>query len=461
MSARGACLACRARKVCERGPAQRCKRCTMMDLDGCVYEKTKKRGTGATLRGGEACKRCRARKRKCDAKRPCTTCVETNSAPECEYEIVSTQPRPSSHHQFLFWNKPNSSSSSDTFARERWTVEEAVPQISTKAPVATITQSNPEAVPPARALIHSLSHLPPYKPPEPQPHTLNGVRTHDPTRITLPPFSLLSTLIFPGIPPEPHVALSSLGPERFQLSDTALEELDMKFRLRVVCRLIKLAVRFTSEKQQALLRGDTSGTIIHPFFISAAHSLGMHFCEGMANVPAMVRLQAKYVQESLELLTEIHKGSDWELRAQVAIWITAGSVIMRLGYLTSLYVKRSCEAVDMARLQFVPTYGRPPAFSEDLHERLSLLTQAIYFENFLFLTCGGPEPSMTTRIEKEFRHKLQVRPAISSSFTFRIQHFPIGGLPGIVQDLPVDHAHAKYSAGQRHGGCTRPSSYRR
>ncbi|KAF9646809.1 hypothetical protein BDM02DRAFT_2889409 [Thelephora ganbajun] len=64
MNAKGACLACRVRKVkCERGPAQRCKRCTMMDLNDCVYEKTKKRGAGTTLRMGNACKRCRARKK--------------------------------------------------------------------------------------------------------------------------------------------------------------------------------------------------------------------------------------------------------------------------------------------------------------------------------------------------------------------------------------------------------------
>lgn len=72
-------------------------------------------------------------------------------------------------------------------------------------------------------------------------------------------------------------------------------------------------------------------------------------------------------------------------------------------------MQKSCEAVDTAGLQFVPTYGRPPVFSEALHEKLSVLSQIIYFENFLFLTAGGTEPMKTARIEKEFRYQLPVR----------------------------------------------------
>jgi len=142
----------------------------------------------------------------------------------------------------------------------------------------------------------------------------------------------------------------------------------------------------------------------------------------MDDSPAMIRLQAKHIQTSLESLVDIFGGCDWQLRAQVALWVAAGSVIMRMSDLTSTYIRRGCEAVNTAGLQFIPTYGRPPAFSEDLHEKLSVLSQIIYFENFLFLTCGGAEPTMTAGIEREFRHRLQVRPAISSSFPLRVQH---------------------------------------
>ena len=227
----------------------------------------------------------------------------------------------------------------------------------------------------------------------------------------------------------------------------------------VVCRLPKLGIYFTSEKQQAILRGDTSGAVVNPFFIHAAQSMGMHFCDGLDKFPAMAGLQAKYVQASLELLTEISKGHDWELRAQVALWVVSGSMIMRLSYRTLSYIKKSCEAVDMARLQFIPTYGRPPPLSQDLREKLSILSQIIYFENFWFLTCGGAEPTMTARIEKEFRHQLQVNMACHLvMFTLRVQHFIIGDISNVVQHLPINHAHANHFARQRHGDDTRPST---
>ena len=135
----------------------------------------------------------------------------------------------------------------------------------------------------------------------------------------------------------------------------------------------------------------------------------MHLGEDMGNSPTMIRLQAKNIQRSLESLVDTFKGHDWELIAQVALWVTAGSMAMRLSHIAHAYIKKCCDIINRAGLQFIPTYGRPPEFSEDLHEKLSVLSQAIYFENFLFLTCGGAEPTMTTRIEKEFRHRLQVR----------------------------------------------------
>lgn len=183
----------------------------------------------------------------------------------------------------------------------------------------------------------------------------------------------------------------------------------------------------------------------------------MYFCEGMDSSPAMIRLHAKYVQICFELLADIFKGHDSELKAQAALWVAAGSIILPFDGLILPYIQKSCEAINTAQLQFIPTYGRPPDFSEELHEKLSVLSQAIYFENFLFLTRGGAEPTMTARIEKEFRHRLQVPPP-SRSFSSHVQRSPIGNLSGIVQHLSIDHAHANHSAGQGHGGHAQPSA---
>ena len=171
----------------------------------------------------------------------------------------------------------------------------------------------------------------------------------------------------------------------------------------------------------------------------------------------MIRLQAKYLQVTMELLGEISKGHDWELRAQIGVWITSGSLTLRRSDVTSLYIRKSCEAVEVAGLQFIPTYGPPPEFSEELHEKLSVLSQIIYYENFSFLVCGGAEPTMTARIEKEFRNQLQVRYITPFPLTSLIQYFYVGGISGIIQDLSAGYAHANDIAGQRHGARTQPS----
>ena len=178
----------------------------------------------------------------------------------------------------------------------------------------------------------------------------------------------------------------------------------------------KLGLKFTSEKQRALFNGDTSGSVIHPFFITATQALGMQFCEGMADSPVMVLLHTKYIQVCLGWLLDIFKGHDWGLRAHVALWIATASFTSTADRSVFPYLRKSCEAINAGGLQFVPTYGKPPVFSEPLHEKLSVLSQAIYFENFLFLACGGAEPTMTARIEKEFRCQLPVGPLYDRPF---------------------------------------------
>ena len=65
--------------------------------------------------------------------------------------------------------------------------------------------------------------------------------------------------------------------------------------------------------------------------------------------------------------------------------------------------------LNKADLRFLPVYGRPAELSEQVREDAAVLSQAIYLENYFYLTLGGPAPAMGARIEKEFRLDLQVR----------------------------------------------------
>ena len=152
--------------------------------------------------------------------------------------------------------------------------------------------------------------------------------------------------------------------------------------------------------------GDTSNTIVHPFFVHAAAGLGMHFRAHIADSHEIVRLHAKHGQLAWEQVAEISKGNDANLKAQAYLQNASGSLYGRWFDFSRQCLTRACIAVNAAKLQFIPTIGRPPGLTEEVLERLAILSQSIYFENYLFLAVDGREPKMTVRIEMEFRHEL-------------------------------------------------------
>jgi len=157
------------------------------------------------------------------------------------------------------------------------------------------------------------------------------------------------------------------------------------------------------------MRGDTSNTIVHPFFVPATAGLGMNICAGAGDSPAMVRLHAKHGQQAFEQLAEITKGSDAYLQAQALLFVAVASLSSRWFMVSHKYLRKACTALNAASLRLIPATGRPPGLTEDVCERLATLSQIIYFENYLFLAVDGAEPKVIARIENEFRYELQVR----------------------------------------------------
>ena len=159
-------------------------------------------------------------------------------------------------------------------------------------------------------------------------------------------------------------------------------------------------------KQAAILHADASNTVVHPFFLHATAAIGMNFYTGAKDSPGVVRTHAKHAQLALEQVAEIIKGNDPHLKAQVYLVAATGSLYG--GWFDSCRkgLTRAGIALNAAKLQFIPTIGRPPKLTEDVLERLAILSQMIYFENYMFLAVDGKEPKMTARIEEEFRYEL-------------------------------------------------------
>ena len=187
-------------------------------------------------------------------------------------------------------------------------------------------------------------------------------------------------------------------------------------RLTTLLHYNKLGIYLTRDKQEALLKGETSNAVIHSFFVYQACSYGMYFAQNLVATPAAVQFQAKYIQLLWEEFAEIREGNDDYLMAQAMLSVCSCSIVLRWVDYAREYIRKACRVVNAANLQFVPAYGRPPEYSEKVRERSTVLSQIIYLENYLFLAYGSPEPRLTVKIEKEFRHELQVGKRDTSRF---------------------------------------------
>jgi len=164
----------------------------------------------------------------------------------------------------------------------------------------------------------------------------------------------------------------------------------------------KLGVYFGTEKREALLRGDTSDTLVNQYFVYSFQAIGMHLCRAIGKSPSMVQLQVRYGQRAWETLIEIYKTDNQKLKAQAVLFFVHALVIMGFAAGPPLYLLKVCTLIDGANLRFLPVYRCPPELLEQVREDAAVLSQAIYMENYLYLALGGSAPMMTARIEREF-----------------------------------------------------------
>ena len=183
-------------------------------------------------------------------------------------------------------------------------------------------------------------------------------------------------------------------------------------RLWALPQFLKFGTQFSCEKLDAILRGDLSGAVVDPFFVYGSHALGMPYCMRVDDTPAMVRLLAIRSQLSWERLAELVRGNNDKLKTQATLIVATTNIYVRLVQAAAYYIQRCCDFINAGNMRFVPIYGRPPQLSEELRETLVMLSQTIYWANYLFLVCGGPEPRTTAKLESEFRQDLPVRDVI-------------------------------------------------
>ena len=399
---------------------------------------------------------------RCDAKRPCTTCIATKGVSECTYDSEKL-PRSTGTYPV---HRANGRSSGQDLG-DAHTVD--VPSSTSTHPPA---KQNP--TPSTSAVTGAMIH----KSPAPrvleadQGQRLALVRVHrNPSGQQVSPdsnpsISLISCFPLPGIPPEPYIPLSFLGGERLQVqtSEIAATDLDLRWcvpeselsvtispssasRLWHFFLQVKLGLKLTHEKLGAFLRGDQSGTVVHRFFVFIAQASALGFI--LKPTPPTVRLQGRRSKIAFEWLAELFKGGDYRLKVQAAACTASGYALLNLPQTSLLYIWKSCGFIQAGNIRFIPTCGRPPEFSEDLHETFVALSQTVYMATYLFLVGKGPEPRATVELEKEFRQELPVSGPTSAPFHIRLI-YTTANLSDPLQDLSRDDANRSYLTRQRH-----------
>jgi hypothetical protein len=169
-----------------------------------------------------------------------------------------------------------------------------------------------------------------------------------------------------------------------------------------------LGIQFSSEKRDAIMRGDKSGTVLHRSFVCRAETLGIVASRDMGTTPAMVQFHARQVQAAWEALADFLRGNDYRAKVHGTSSVVPGFIYTCMPEIALLYIQKCCDFVQAGNVRFVPTHGSPQGFSEDFHEISVALSQVIYWANYLFLMHSGPEPRVTAKLEKEFRQELPV-----------------------------------------------------
>ena len=169
-----------------------------------------------------------------------------------------------------------------------------------------------------------------------------------------------------------------------------------------------MGIHLTPLRQAALVNGDMSNAVLHPFFVYKALSLGVHHSTILEDSPPIALLLARYIQKFWEELACINRGNDLDLKVQAMFFLTSACFSVRLVHVAHLYLWKTCKIINGVDLRFTPKYGHPPPYSDEVHEKSTVLSQVIWMENYLFLTCNGEKPKLTTRIEEEFRSVLPV-----------------------------------------------------
>jgi hypothetical protein len=150
-------------------------------------------------------------------------------------------------------------------------------------------------------------------------------------------------------------------------------------------------IYLSSAKQQALILGDTSNTVVHPFFVHFAHLAGCQFYQQLQGRFNLSHVEATHQKLTLTSLTSMNE-EDLLSLAQANIWMGLGCIYRRLFRQAKPYMKTSLQII-RKNIRFFggDTTTRQeksmisPVPPEEVHERVVFLSQVLYIEAAVYL----------------------------------------------------------------------------
>lgn len=165
-----------------------------------------------------------------------------------------------------------------------------------------------------------------------------------------------------------------------------------------------------------------SGTI-HAFFIHYAHNWGCHLYQQFRSDFVLLFLQSIYVYMAVESLTTIREKENPILLTQALLMVSEMYFHTHHADFGLKYLDMAAGVVKRNRLRFVmrpqnlTTVHGPIDVTDDIKQRVGLLSQLLYVETELFLLTGR-KPDLFEELEAEFMFDLAV-----SRYMFLRTHF--------------------------------------
>jgi hypothetical protein len=187
-------------------------------------------------------------------------------------------------------------------------------------------------------------------------------------------------------------------------------------RLMFLAHRAHIGFRFTTAKQQAIVFGDLSHTVIHPFFIYFAQLFGCNLYQERKGEYCYLYTMCIYLRLTREAMAAMKEEYDPLSFAEACHLMSLFCVYNHYAVLGKQYFLKAIETIKPYGIRFVlQPSGNPavphssswPYCSEETGERVVFLSQLIYLQFHLRLILGAIE-DLSYDLRQQFMNEVSV-----------------------------------------------------